>query len=81
MTEEVCRVLGSEGINLPKGYILQGPSRNGKTLIARAIAGELNMNFINISDLELIGVYIGHGAHAVHELFKVARKYSPCIVL
>ncbi|UIP91303.1 AAA family ATPase [Wolbachia pipientis] len=80
MTEEMREMLGSEGINSLKGYILHGPPGNGKTLIARAIAGESNMNFISISGPELIGVYIGHGAHAVRELFRVARKYSPCIV-
>ncbi|WP_425386619.1 ATP-binding protein [Wolbachia endosymbiont (group A) of Barypeithes pellucidus] len=80
MTEEVRRMLRSERINLQKDYILHGPPGNGKTLIARAIAGESNMNFISISGPELIGVYIGHGAHVVRELFKVARKYSPCII-
>ncbi|WP_264337811.1 AAA family ATPase [Wolbachia endosymbiont (group B) of Dolichovespula media] len=80
MTEEMREMFGSESINSLKGYILHGPPGNGKTLIARAIAGESNMNFISISGPELIGVYIGHGAHAVRELFKVARKYSPCIV-
>lgn len=80
MTEEVRKMLRSQRINLQKDYILCGPPGNGKTLIARAIAGESNMNFISISGPELIGVYIGHGAHAVRELFKVARKHSPCIV-
>ncbi|MDE5058246.1 AAA family ATPase [Wolbachia endosymbiont of Drosophila bocki] len=60
--------------------MLHGPPGNGRTLIARAIAGESNTNFISISGPEIIGVYIGHGAHAVRELFKIAKKYSPCIV-
>src|SRR6266576_991392 len=79
-TEKMGKMFGDKSINSLRGYILYGPPGNGKTLIARAIAGESNMNFISISGPELIGVYIGHGAHAVRELFKVARKYSPCIV-
>lgn len=80
MTEEMRKLFGNKSINSLRGYILYGPPGNGKTLIARAIAGESNMNFISISGPELIGVYIGHGAHAVRELFKIAKKYSPCIV-
>lgn len=80
MTEEMRKLFGNKSINSLRGYILHGPPGNGKTLIARAIAGESNMNFISISGPELIGVYIGHGAHAVRELFKIAKKYSPCIV-
>ncbi|GFR25766.1 ATP-dependent zinc metalloprotease FtsH [Trichonephila clavata] len=80
MTEEMCKLFKNKSINSLRGYILYGPPGNGKTLIARAIAGESNMNFISISGSELIGVYIGHGAHAVRELFKIAKKYSPCIV-
>ncbi|GKS79385.1 hypothetical protein wHmb_02710 [Wolbachia pipientis] len=80
MTEEMRKLFGNKSINSLRGYILYGPPGNSKTLIARAIAGESNMNFISISGPELIGVYIGHGAHAVRELFKIAKKYSPCIV-
>ncbi|MDE5062784.1 AAA family ATPase [Wolbachia endosymbiont of Drosophila bocqueti] len=80
MTEETHKLLGNKSINSLRGYILYGPPGNDKTLIARAIAGGSNMNFISISGPELIGVYIGHGAHAVRELFKIAKKYSPCIV-
>uniref|UniRef100_UPI002FD30D21 AAA family ATPase n=1 Tax=Wolbachia endosymbiont of Pentidionis agamae TaxID=3110435 RepID=UPI002FD30D21 len=67
-------------VELPRGYILYGPPGNGKTLIARAIAGESKMNFISISGSDLIGRYIGHGAQTVRELFKVAKKHSPCII-
>ncbi|WP_265022117.1 ATP-binding protein [Wolbachia endosymbiont (group A) of Icerya purchasi] len=80
MKEEMRKLFGDKSINSLKGYMLHGPPGNGKTLIACAIAGESNMNFISISGPELIGVYIGHGAHAVRELFKIAKKYSPCIV-
>lgn len=80
MTEEMRKLFGNKSINSLRGYILYDPPENSKTLIARAIAGESNMNFISISGPELIGVYIGHGAHAVRELFKIAKKYSPCIV-
>ncbi|WP_259348860.1 ATP-binding protein [Wolbachia pipientis] len=80
MTEEMRKVFGDKSINSLKGYMLHGPPGNGKTLIARAIAGESNMNFISISGPDFIGVYVGHGAHAVRELFKVAKKYAPCIV-
>ncbi|WP_353274185.1 ATP-binding protein [Wolbachia endosymbiont (group A) of Ennomos erosarius] len=80
MTEEMCKVFGDKSINSLKGYMLYGSPGNGKTLIARAIAGESNMNFISISGPDLIGVYVGHGAHAVRELFKVAKKHAPCIV-
>lgn len=62
------------------GFIFHGPPGNGKTLIARAIAGECKANFISVSGSDLIGRYIGHGAHTVRELFKLARKNAPCIV-
>ncbi|WP_339048818.1 ATP-binding protein [Candidatus Mesenet endosymbiont of Phosphuga atrata] len=80
MTEEMRKMFKSKSITSLGGYILYGPPGNGKTLIARAVAGESNMNFISISGSELIGVYVGHGAHAVRELFKTAKRYSPCIV-
>ncbi|GHM58709.1 MAG: hypothetical protein sL5_07870 [Candidatus Mesenet longicola] len=80
MTEEMRKMFKNKSINSLGGYILYGPPGNGKTLIARAVAGESNMNFISISGSELIGVYIGHGAHAVRKLFEMAKKYSPCIV-
>ncbi|WP_065095374.1 MULTISPECIES: ATP-binding protein [unclassified Wolbachia] len=80
MTEEMHKLFGNKSINSLRGYILHGLPGNGKTLIARAIAGESNMNFISISGPDLIGVYVGHGAHAVRELFKVAKKHAPCIV-
>lgn len=77
---KVQEMFENEGINSLGGCILCGSPGNGKTLIARAIAGESNMNFISISGPELIGLYVGHGAHAVRELFKTAKKHSPCIV-
>ncbi|WP_265042849.1 ATP-binding protein [Wolbachia endosymbiont (group A) of Scambus nigricans] len=80
MTEEMHKMFGNKSINSLRGYILHGSPGNGKTLIARAIAGESNMNFISISGPDLIGVYVGHGAYAVRELFKVAKKHAPCIV-
>ena len=67
-------------IDIPSGFIFHGPPGNGKTIIARAIAGESNVNFISVSGSDLIGRYVGHGASTVHELFKLARKHSPCIV-
>ncbi|MBV0899287.1 MAG: AAA family ATPase [Wolbachia endosymbiont of Fragariocoptes setiger] len=67
-------------IDIPSGFIFHGPPGNGKTFIARAIAGESNVNFISVSGSDLIGRYIGHGASTVHKLFKLARKHSPCIV-
>lgn len=64
MAEEMCTVFGDKSINSLKGYMLYGSPANGKTFIASVIAGDSNMNFTSTSGPDLIGVYVGHGAHA-----------------
>lgn len=69
------------GIEPPKGVLLYGPPGVGKTLLARAVAGETNATFIRLVASELAQKYIGEGARLVRELFSLARKKAPAIVL
>jgi proteasome regulatory subunit len=69
------------GIEPPKGVLLYGPPGVGKTLLARAVAGETNATFIRLVASELAQKYIGEGARLVRELFALARKKAPSIVL
>ncbi|AXK60900.1 AAA family ATPase [Candidatus Chromulinivorax destructor] len=70
----------NRGINPPKGILLDGPPGNGKTSLARAIAGEANCPFISISGSGFVEKYVGTGAARVRELFEKARKQAPCII-
>ena len=68
------------GAKLPRGVLLCGNPGTGKTLIAKAIAGEANVPFISMSGSEFIEMFAGLGASRVRKLFEKARKISPCIV-
>lgn len=75
------RQLGEEiGAKVPKGVLLQGDPGTGKTLIAKAIAGEADVPFIYVNSSSLIEMFVGVGAKRVREVFKVARENAPCIV-
>ena len=68
------------GVRAPKGILLYGPPGTGKTMLAKAMASEMNVTFIAAEGNQFVKKYIGEGAEAVHELFKTARKYAPTIL-
>jgi len=68
------------GAKVPKGVLIYGPPGTGKTLMARAMAGEAGVTFLAVSGSDFDEKYVGVGASRVRELFKTARKFSPCIV-
>ena len=70
----------SLGARIPKGVLLLGPPGVGKTLVARAVAGEANVPFFHISGSEFVEMFVGVGASRVRDLFKKAKRNSPCIV-
>lgn len=70
----------SLGAKIPKGVMLVGAPGTGKTLLARAVAGEANVPFFNISGSEFVEMFVGVGASRVRDLFNKAKKNSPCIV-
>ena len=68
------------GGKIPKGVLLVGPPGTGKTLLARAIAGEANVPFFNISGSDFVEMFVGVGASRVRDLFEQGKKNSPCII-
>ena len=68
------------GASMPKGALLVGPSGTGKTLLAKAVAGEANVPFFSISGSEFVEMFVGMGAAKVRDLFKQANEKAPCIV-
>lgn len=68
------------GAKPPKGVLLYGPPGNGKTLLAKAIAGEANAMFLEQSASSFVQLYVGAGALAVRQLFEEARKNKPCVI-
>ena len=68
------------GARIPKGVLLVGPPGMGKTLMARAVAGEASVPFFHISGSEFVELFVGVGASRVRDLFEEAKKNSPCIV-
>ncbi len=87
--EEVMDIVGflkdpkaliDAGGRVPKGALMVGPPGNGKTLLARCIAGEAGVPFISISGSDFVEMYVGVGASRVRQLFESATEHAPCIV-
>ena len=69
------------GASMPKGVLLVGPPGTGKTMLAKAVAGESNVPFFSMSGSEFVEMFVGMGASKVRDLFKQAKENAPCIVL
>ncbi len=74
------RDYGRLGARVPKGVLLVGPAGTGKTLLARAVAGEAGVPFFSISGSDFVEMFVGVGAARVRDLFDQARKAKPCII-
>ena len=68
------------GAAIPKGILLMGPAGTGKTLLARAVAGEANVAFFSVSGSEFVEMFVGVGASRVRDLFKMAKQAAPAII-
>ena len=68
------------GASMPKGILLVGPPGTGKTMLAKAVAGEANVPFFSMSGSEFVEMFVGMGASKVRDLFKLAKEKAPCIV-
>ena len=68
------------GAKIPRGVLLMGPPGVGKTLLAKAVAGEAGVPFFSISGSEFVEMFVGVGASRVRDLFDTAKKNAPCIV-
>ena len=68
------------GINPPKGVLLYGPPGTGKTLLARAIASNIDANFLKVVSSAIVDKYIGESARIIREMFEYAREHEPCII-
>ena len=68
------------GASMPKGILLVGPPGTGKTMLAKAVAGEANVPFVSMSGSEFVEMFVGMGASKVRDLFQQAKEKAPCIV-
>ncbi|CAK9304129.1 unnamed protein product [Gordionus sp. m RMFG-2023] len=68
------------GITPPKGCLLYGPPGTGKTLLARAVASQLDFNFLKVVSSAIVDKYIGESARLIREMFNYARDHEPCII-
>lgn len=75
--ERLCK---STGIDMPRGILLSGPPGTGKTMLAKAMANEINANFISVKGPSLLSKWVGESEKALREIFKRARQVSPCII-
>ncbi len=69
-----------EGVRIPRGVLLDGDPGTGKTLLAKAVANEAKLPFIQLNATEFLQKYVGEGSKAIREKFRTARKYAPCIM-